>query len=155
MPDLLVKLYELPDAGPPLRALAAQGVVVRRALACEKRRIAAWVLEAFGEGWAGECDVALCNRPPSCFVAVESGRILGFACHDSACRNFFGPLGVAESARRRGIGAALLLCALQAMAADGYAYAIIGGAGSTEFYARTAGAVEIPGSTPGIYRDRL
>jgi hypothetical protein len=41
------------------------------------------------------------------------------------------------------------------MSAMGYAYAIVGGAGDVGFYARTAGATEIPGSTPGIYRDRL
>lgn len=155
MPDMLVKLFELPDAGASVRALTKIGVAVRRALACEKHQVAAWVRENFGEGWAGECDVAFCRDPPSCFIAIEGGRILGFACHDSACRNFFGPLGVLETARNRGIGTALLLSALHAMAANGYAYAVIGGAGSAQFYAEAVGAVEIPGSSPGIYRDRL
>jgi hypothetical protein len=41
------------------------------------------------------------------------------------------------------------------MAAKGYAYAIIGGAGPTEFYANAVGAVPIEGSDTGIYRDRL
>jgi hypothetical protein len=41
------------------------------------------------------------------------------------------------------------------MSAVGYAYAIVGGAGESRFYAETVGAIEIPGSTPGIYRDRL
>ncbi len=64
-------------------------------------------------------------------------------------------MGVAEQARNRGIGKALLLSALDAMSHIGYAYAIIGGVDSAEFYIKTAGAVEIPGSSPGIYRDRL
>jgi hypothetical protein len=33
----------------------------------------------------------------------------------------------------------------------GYAYAIIGGVGPKEFYAKTVGAIEIPDSAPGIY----
>jgi hypothetical protein len=37
----------------------------------------------------------------------------------------------------------------------GYAYAIIGGAGPTEFYAKECGATIIPNSVPGIYTDRL
>jgi hypothetical protein len=36
----------------------------------------------------------------------------------------------------------------------GYAYAVIGGAGPTEFYRRAAGAVPIPDSTFGIYPAR-
>ena len=55
----------------------------------------------------------------------------------------------------RGIGRALLLSTLHAMSAAGYAYAIVGGAGDVDFYAQTVGAIEIAGSTPGIYRDRL
>ncbi len=51
----------------------------------------------------------------------------------------------------RGVGAALTLAVLAAMREDGYAYAIIGGAGPADFYARVAGAIEIPGSTPGVY----
>jgi len=41
------------------------------------------------------------------------------------------------------------------MAARGYFYAVIGGVGPKEFYARTVGAVEIPDSTPGPYRGLL
>jgi len=41
------------------------------------------------------------------------------------------------------------------MYASGYAYAIVGGADKLGFYEKTIGAIEIPGSSPGIYRDRL
>jgi predicted N-acetyltransferase YhbS len=99
--------------------------------------------------------VAFANRPIACHIAIEQGEMLGFACYDATCRGFFGPLGVADAARRRGIGRALLVSTLHAMSAAGYAYAIVGGAGDVDFYAQTVGAIEIPGSTPGIYRDRL
>jgi GNAT superfamily N-acetyltransferase len=152
---MLVRLYELPDVRPRIDALAADGIVVRLAMPYEKARLLKWVHGRFGEGWAGECDVALGNRPRSCFIAVAGGAIAGFACHDATCRNYFGPMGVAEEMRGRGIGAALLLACLHAMAAAGYAYAIIGGVGNGDIYRKVAGAVDIPGSSPGIYRDRL
>ena len=155
MGDMLVRLYELPDVRQRVEALRGDGIVVRLAMPYEKTRLLAWVHSRFGEGWAGECDVALGNRPRSCYVAVAGGAIAGFACHDATCRNFFGPMGVAEEMRGRGIGAALLLTCLHAMAAAGYAYAIIGGVANGDIYRKAAGAVDIPGSSPGIYRDRL
>ena len=86
---------------------------------------------------------------------IERGKILGFACHDATCRNFFGPTGVEAAARNKGIGAALLLACLEDMRQAGYGYAIIGGVGPAEFYTKTVGAVAIEGSEPGIYRGLL
>ena len=54
-----------------------------------------------------------------------------------------------------GIGRALLLRSLAAMRAEGYAYAVIGGVGPQEFYKKCGGAMLIPDSVPGIYRDFL
>ena len=48
-----------------------------------------------------------------------------------------------------------MLCGLHAMATLGYAYAIIGGVREVELYWKAVGAIEIEGSSPGIYRDRL
>jgi ribosomal protein S18 acetylase RimI-like enzyme len=64
-------------------------------------------------------------------------------------------VGVDSAARGSGIGTTLLLACLHAMAAAGYAYAIIGAAHDVAFYRKAVGAVEIAGSSPGIYRDRL
>ncbi len=155
MPDLLVKLYALPDVKPDVDKLQAEGVNIRKAMAYEKHQVFEWVEDNFGQGWAGECEVSFSRSPASCFIAVENRSVIGFACYDSAAKNFFGPIGVAEQSRNRGIGEALLLSALDAMSQIGYAYAIIGGVGSAEFYVTTVGAIEIPGSSPGIYRDRL
>jgi GNAT superfamily N-acetyltransferase len=155
MTDLLVRLYDLPALNGVLDALKAEGVIVRRAMAYEKHLVVEWVQEHFDRGWASECDVSFSNQPISCVIATELGEILGFACYDGTCRGFFGPTGVAEARRGRGIGTGLLLACLHSMRAAGYAYAIIGGVGPVSFYARTVGAIEIPGSTPGIYRDML
>jgi GNAT superfamily N-acetyltransferase len=155
MPDMLVKLYELPPVQPVLEQQKAQGIDIRRALPPEKRAVVEWVADKFGNGWASECDVAFSNNPVSCFIAVKDGQLIGFACHDATCKDFFGPTGVDPACRGKGTGKALLLACLDAMAAQGYAYAIIGGAGPVDFYAKVAGATVIDGSVPGIYKGML
>ncbi|MBB6675324.1 GNAT family N-acetyltransferase [Cohnella nanjingensis] len=155
MPDQLVKLYELPDQGTLASDLRAGGIEIRRALAPEKHQILTWVREHFNQRWADECDVAIARLPVTCYIAVEKEKLIGFACYDATCKAFFGPTGVDESCRGKGVGKALLFACLEAMRAEGYAYAIIGAAGPVDFYARTVGAVEIPGSSPGIYRGIL
>ena len=83
MPDLLVKLYDLPDPTTRLESLRKEGVLIRRAMAYEKHLMAAWVLIRFGEGWASECEVAFARAPIACHMATSGGHILGFACHDA------------------------------------------------------------------------
>lgn len=155
MPDLIVRLYDLPEVTSLVKELSTRGIVIRRAMPYEKYAVVEWVKKMFSQGWAGECDVAFSNHPVSCFIATKAGKIIGFACHDCTCRNFFGPTGVDTEKRCSGIGKALLLSCLHAMAAQGYAYAVIGGAGPADFFVHTTGAMAIAGSTPGIYRDRL
>ena len=155
MTDMLVKLYNLPALEPVLAQQKAAGVEIRRAMAAEKQLVVNWVAQTFQPGWASECEVAFAQQPIACFIAIEHGQLAGFACHDATCKNFFGPTGVSDSQRGRGLGKALLLACLHAMAGQGYAYAIIGGVGPVEFYAKTVGAVVIADSDPGIYRGML
>lgn len=150
MSDLLVKLYSLPPPATP-----PPGVEVRRAFAAEKRLVCDWVAAQFDSGWASECEAAFARLPVACFVAVRERELLGFACYDATARGFFGPTGVGKAERHHGIGSALLSAALHDMAAQGYAYAIIGAPDSVEFYRERAGAIEIPDSDPGFYRGKL
>jgi predicted N-acetyltransferase YhbS len=83
---------------------------------------------------------------------VKEGAVVGFACYDVTAKGLFGPLGVTESFRGRGIGKALLLKCLLSMREEGYAYAIISWVGAAEFYRRTVGAQVIEDSFPGVYR---
>ena len=39
-------------------------------------------------------------------------ELIGFACYEATARNFFGPMAVLESERKKGVGRALLLKAL-------------------------------------------
>ena len=153
--DMLVKLYDLPDSRAAFGRLREAEIELRRALAPEKHKVIAWVRKNFSEAWASEADVAFSRQPVACFIAIERRKIVGFACHDATCPNFFGPTGVDPAARNKGIGAALLFACLEDMRHAGYGYAIIGGVGPAEFYAKAVGAVAIEGSGPGIYRGLL
>lgn len=152
MLDLLVPLYRLPEE----RGTGLQdGIMVRRALAPEAHIISAFAEDHFDKAWASECMVAMAGQPPGVFIAIENGKLLGFACYDATARGFFGPTGVSEAARGKGLGRRLLLATLHAMREVGYAYAIIGGAGPVAFYQRHCPAIEIPDSEPGIYEGML
>jgi predicted N-acetyltransferase YhbS len=155
MPDLLVPLYALPPVAPALDVADQRGIEIRRALVPEQHLVTAWIRETFSEAWAAEASVAFARQPVACFLAVQHSRPVGFCAYEATCRNFLGPLGVATEVRANGIGSALLLSALHAMSAEGYAYAIIGGAGPTAFFERVAGAQIIAGSVPGIYHGLL
>ncbi|MCE5229195.1 GNAT family N-acetyltransferase [bacterium] len=153
--DMLVRLYDLPDYSKEAADLEAAGTIVRRPLAPEKYQVIDWVRGHFSLGWSSECDVSFARAPISCFIAIKHGKLVGFACYDSTCKNFFGPTGVLQSERGSGIGRILLWKCLQAMKDGGYAYAVIGGVGPAEFYSKTVGAFPIEGSEPGIYRGLL
>ncbi|KPF46096.1 GNAT family N-acetyltransferase [Rhizobium sp. AAP43] len=153
--DMLVKLYELSADSVLDRNLEDAGIIIRRALAPELETICNWIRPRFGAGWASEATVAISRQPPTCFIAHQGETLLGFACHEATMKGFFGPTGVDEKARGRGIGMALLVRTLIDMRDQGYAYAVIGGAGPIEFYRKSVGAIEIEGSSPGIYRHIL
>jgi ribosomal protein S18 acetylase RimI-like enzyme len=151
MLDLLVRLYKLPEE----TQLTGNGFTIRRAFAAEKRIVSNFAAQHFTGGWASECEIAFARMPIACFIAVKHDTIAGFACYDVAARGFFGPIGVAEEQRNKGLGSALLLAALHDMSAHGYAYAIIGRVTDAEFYRRHLSIIEIPDSEPGFYRGLL
>lgn len=153
--DYLVNLSPLrPEPALDAR-MAEAGVTIRRPLAPEAQHITEWVAETFGRGWASETAVALTRQPPTCFIATRDRRLVGFSCHESIARGFFGPTGVEEASRGLGIGHALLLASLFDLKAMGYTYAIIGDVGPSAFYEKTVGAMPIPNSAPGIYAGML
>lgn len=155
MADMLVPLLSLPPSQPIVADLAAQGVVIRPAYPFEQTKLRAFIETHFNTAWADEAVTGLAYKPVTTLIAVEDGQIRGFASYECTRRDYFGPTGVDPEHRGRNIGKALLIAALEGLRDLGYAYAIIGGAGPKEFYAKAVNAVEIPDSTPGIYRDML
>ena len=155
MPDMLVNLLRLPPVDEALEELRAAGLVVRRARPWELTQVREFVTEHFKRVWADEISAGLVRQPVTVFVALRGGRLVGFAAYECTRKNFFGPTGVVEEERGRGVGRALLLAALRGLRELGYAYAVIGGVGPAAFYERAVGARLIPDSSPGVYADPL
>jgi GNAT superfamily N-acetyltransferase len=154
MTDMLVKLYDLDNDWSFSAEQEKLGITIRKPIGPEKHLIVDWVKRKFLlDAWASETDMALSNRPITCFVAIKNKKLIGFACYDATALGFFGPTGVARPHRGKGTGKALLLACLLDMKLKGYGYAIIGSVGPADFYRKAASAVEIPDSTPGIWED--
>ncbi len=151
MPDMLVRLYDLPDPSPTYKRARDTGVVIRRADPWDRKRYRQFIEETFGELWAVEADLAYRQSPITAYVAERDGGIVGFAAYECTRRGFFGPTGVKPEERGRGTGAALLFRCLESMREMGYAYAVIGGVGPQEYYEKLCGAFVIPGSEVGVY----
>ena len=155
MADMLVSLLNLPEGREEIDRLSSDGITIRRANNYERSVLRRFILNTFSEVWADEVMAAFAQHPVTCFIATHEKRIIGFAAYECTRRDFFGPMGVNPDYRGKGIGKALLLTSLRAMLELGYAYAVIGGVGPTDFYASCAGAIPIPDSTPGVYTDML
>ena len=149
MPDLLVNLLRLPALE------EAREFNVRRAQPWEISQVRRFVSENFSPNWADEISVGFARQPITVFIATIDRELVGFAAYECTRRGFFGPTGVIQSARGKGIGKALALASLWALREMGYVYAIIGAAGPVRFYQKTVGAIIIPDSEPGIYTDAL
>jgi predicted N-acetyltransferase YhbS len=153
--DYLVNLSVLEPNAVLEERMKDLGVTIRRALAPEAKLVTKWVADEFGEAWASETAVALTRQPPTCFIATRNQQLVGFACHESIARGFFGPTGVEGEARGLGIGHALLVACLFDLRTMGYGYAIIGDVGPAAFYEKAVGAMPIPNSAPGVYAGML
>ncbi len=151
--DMLVKLYEVQDDPALMERLRAEGILIKRAMPPDLTKITAWVEAAFSRGWADQCMAGILKG--GCWIAEKDGRVVGFACFDATLPGFFGPTGVREDLRGRGVGKALLLRCLISMRERGAAYAVIGWAGPKDFYRKAVGASLIEDSFPGAYRNRI
>ena len=155
MSDMLIKLYALEDDWHFLNAQKKLGIDIRKPSGPENHVILNWVSTQFGAGWASETAAAISNRPRTCFVAVKKNAIIGFACYDATALGFFGPIGVEKAHRRKGTGTALMTACLLDMKLKGYGYAIVGAVENPAYYQKAVGALEVPDSAPGIYKNRI
>jgi GNAT superfamily N-acetyltransferase len=152
MADMLVRLWNLPPLESALERVRAHGLWVRRAEPWDRRKVVEFATQQFSANWGDEIQMAFGHHPLSLFVADDAeGSIQGFAAYHCTRLDYFGPEGVLEELRGKGLGAALLLSCLWAMSYEGYSYAIIGWAGPVEFYQKICGATVIEDSEPGTF----
>lgn len=155
MPDMLVRLYDLQSNWDIVSEQKIQGIEIRKPVGPEKRLIINWVEENFFDAWAGEIDIAISNKPITCFIAIKDRELIGFSCYDATALGYFGPMGVKEAFQGRGTGKALLMACLLDMKLKGYGYAIIGAVEILQFYRKAVDAMEIPESSSGILKNMI
>ena len=152
MADMLCSLISLPPLMPLIEELRQQGIHIRRPNPWERPQLNSFIKEHFSEGWAEETSVAFTHQPVTCFIALDGEKIIGFADYECTRKEYFGPTGVDQAYRGKGVGKALFLAALYGLLDLGYTYAIIGDAGPEDFYRKCVGAINIPlGDGRGIY----
>jgi predicted N-acetyltransferase YhbS len=141
--ELLINLYALKERHLTLPA----GGRIARVLPFEAAYVTAFIQENFpASDWAEEIADALHAPKTRVFIAIEGKKIIGFAAYDATCKDFFGPLGVAEEKRGHSYGEALTYATLLAMKEEGYAYAMVGWAGPIEWYQEKFGAIKVGNS---------
>ena len=154
MADMLVKLYNIPHSHDIEENLFKSGIRIKKALAPDRSRIIDFSRTCAKDDYSDEVKAAFSNNPITCYIATREKEIIGFACYEATARNFFGPMAVLESERKKGVGKALLLKALESMRELGYAYAIIGWPANSavSFYKKCAGAIMIDEKSSGVYK---
>ena len=154
MADMLVKLYNIPHSHDIEENLFKSGIRIKKALAPDRSRIIAFSRTCAKDDYSDEVKAAFSNNPITCYIATREKEIIGFACYEATARNFFGPMAVLESERKKGVGKALLLKALESMRELGYAYAIIGWPtkSAVDFYKKCVNAILIGEKSSGVYK---
>lgn len=154
MADMLVKLYNIPNSHDIEKKLLQNGIRIKKALAPDRSKIIAFSRICAKDDYSDEVRAAFSNNPVTCYIATREKELIGFACYEATARNFFGPMAVLESERKKGVGKALLLKALESMRELGYAYAIIGWPANSavSFYKKCAGAIMIDEKSSGVYK---
>jgi predicted N-acetyltransferase YhbS len=125
----------------PEARLTARGITVRRAESGDSQAVLA-VVQTHWPIWHAEVTHALSNDPISLHLALQQGRILGFAAYDTnnLGTGWFGPMGTVPAAEGQGLGRVLLWRCLRDQKAQGHATAVIPWVGPIDFYTRYAGA---------------
>ena len=154
MADMLVKLYNIPCSHDIEENLLKKGIRIKKALAPDRSRIVAFSRACAKDDYSDEVQAAFSNNPITCYIAVREKELIGFACYEATARNFFGPMAVLESERKKGVGRALLLKSLESMRELGCAYAVIGwpAKSAVSFYKRCVDAIMIDEKSSGVYK---
>nr|WP_245349937.1 GNAT family N-acetyltransferase [Cytobacillus eiseniae] len=119
--------------------------IVRKVNKKEYAIVEQFVESNFSFEWSQTIKEGFSLNDPHIYIAIADKEIIGFAAFDvyKGKKCYFGPMGVSNSNRKKGVGTMLLHHCLKEMKEIGYEYAIIGEAGPIEFYEKACHAVVI------------
>jgi GNAT superfamily N-acetyltransferase len=98
------------------KSLKSKGITTRLATRADREQLVEWVGAHFSPFWKNETEHGLARSEP--IVAIAKGKnnnVLGFATCNGVAPGRFGPAGVDEHGRGKGIGTVLLFDAFDAM----------------------------------------
>jgi GNAT superfamily N-acetyltransferase len=98
------------------RSLRDQGIKTKLASGADKDELVGWIGAHFSPFWKNETNFALMkSKPIVAFARGQNEKILGFATCNGVAPGRFGPAGVDEKGRGKGIGTVLLFDTFAAM----------------------------------------
>ena len=152
--DILIRLYGIKDYSDAFRALREKGIVIKKVMDVNASEVVEFTERNFSKVWAEEVRFAVFHR--NCYVATEGTRPVGVVCVQATAPEFFGPIGVLEECRGKGVGSALLHRAVLSMKDKGYKYMVAGAVRGpmARIIRRYYETIEIPDSI-GSYEDLL
>jgi predicted N-acetyltransferase YhbS len=114
---------------------------IRLAEPGEKERIREFVAGKSGFNWSFEAARAIGPKGSGVWIAEDAGEIIAFSVFGSLEHHWFGPIGVDEARRKRGLGSVLLFRTLESMKDLGIPRAIVPWTGHLFFYSQVPGVV--------------
>jgi len=115
----------------------------RKARLEEKGELVSWVRDVFSPFWAYEVSCGLRKSGTSVWLAEHEGEIVGFAAYSVLEPDWFGPIGVDQKERGKGIGTVLLYKALNSLRLDGHRLVTIPWTELLFFYSQLPGIIAI------------
>jgi len=123
--------------------LVNNGFLFRKARSQEKRELVGWIRDTFSPFWAYEVSCCFGEDSTSVWLAEHEGAIVGFAAYSSLEPDWFGPIGVDQKVRRKGIGTVLLYKAINSLRLNGHRLITIPWTDLLFFYSQLPGIVAI------------
>jgi GNAT superfamily N-acetyltransferase len=120
--------------------LAAEGITIRRLAQHDRAMMDAYMQAYWSTVWHQEVMLSFKRTPIPCHIALQEGRVVGFAATDLARPGWFGPTGTNEDLRGKGIGGVLLKRCLADWQRAGRKYGEIAWIGPLYFYVTSCDA---------------
>jgi len=98
-----------------------------------------WVCKYFSPGWGYETNEGFRFDKPKIWLAEKDAETVGFSVYGALEPHWFGPIGVLDAHRKKGLGTVLLFKTLFSMREEGQRLVVIPWTGHLFFYSQVPG----------------